>query len=182
MAHGGGPGKSPTPTLAPARPAVSAQGSCAPWHPPVARAHPHGAVGSQPMTLARRVPGAYELSPRAAGVIQRAPGGGLAGPGAQPLSSGWRRAQAWREGGHLSARAVGVEVVQRSLTDGASRALRDIVGHSQHATGTHGASLTALRDGAAQEALQMRASLFEPGIHGISYMVTPRRSLLASRV
>ena len=63
---------------------------------------------------------------------------------------------------HPAARAFGVEVVQRSLTEGATRAIRDITGQAEHDIMVQRDSLTTLRGDAAEEALQARATLLEP--------------------
>ena len=58
---------------------------------------------------------------------------------------------------------VGVELAQRTSTEDACHALQQVIAQAQAEIGARGASLVTRRGEVAQEALQVRGSLFETG-------------------
>ena len=149
-ASSAGPAGGPVPGPAPGGPI--------PWPPAPARPGPYG-PGSAPATPARPGPDAPGVStPVGAGVSQRPPGGG----GAYSPSQMATAMNALDERIEvLGARVVGVETAQRTLTEDASRAMRDLILRAQNEIGAQEASLTILRDDVTQEAGQVRGSLQE---------------------
>ena len=68
----------------------------------------------------------------------------------------------------LAGGAVGASVAQRTLADGASPALCEVVGQARAELSAQSASLAVLRGEVAQEAMCVRGALVEAGRPGCS--------------